>query len=83
MTGGQLPAAAFADYEGLLIGASKVSEKELANETGKLRIIARNGVGYDAVDTSSPHTARHSSHQHADPGQERRGDNGDGLHSCA
>ena len=53
VTGGQLPAAAFADYEGLLIGTSKVSEKELANETGKLRIIARNGVGYDAVDTAA------------------------------
>jgi phosphoglycerate dehydrogenase-like enzyme len=52
LVGGQLPAAAFTDYEGLLIGGSKVSEKELANESGKLRIIARNGVGYDAVDTT-------------------------------
>jgi hypothetical protein len=44
VTGGQLPATAFTDYEALLIGGSKVSEKELANESGKLRIIARNGV---------------------------------------
>jgi phosphoglycerate dehydrogenase-like enzyme len=53
ITGGQLPDTAFADYEGLMIGGSKVSEKELANESGKLRIIARNGVGYDAVDTNA------------------------------
>jgi phosphoglycerate dehydrogenase-like enzyme len=53
VSGGQLPATAFADYEGLMIGGSKVSEKELANESGKLRIIARNGVGYDAVDTAA------------------------------
>ena len=50
---GQLPRAAFADYEALLIGGSKVSEKELANEGGKLRVVARNGVGYDAVDTAA------------------------------
>jgi phosphoglycerate dehydrogenase-like enzyme len=53
VTGGQLPAAAFTDYEALMIGGSKVSDKELANESGKLRIIARNGVGYDAVDTKA------------------------------
>lgn len=53
VSGGQLPATAFTDYEALLIGSSKVSEKELANESGKLRIIARNGVGYDAVDTAA------------------------------
>jgi phosphoglycerate dehydrogenase-like enzyme len=51
--GGQLPATAFTDYEALLIAGSKVSEKELANESGKLRVIARNGVGYDAIDTAA------------------------------
>jgi len=51
--GGQLPATAFTDYEALMIGGSKVSDKELANESGKLRIIARSGVGYDAVDTKA------------------------------
>jgi uncharacterized membrane protein len=50
---GQLPRAAFANYEALLIGGAKVSEKELANDAGKLRIVARNGVGYDAVDTEA------------------------------
>jgi D-3-phosphoglycerate dehydrogenase len=53
VTGGQLPAAAFTDYEALMIGGSRVSENELANESGKLRVIARNGVGYDAVDTNA------------------------------
>ena len=53
VTGGRLPATAFTDYEALMIGGSKVSEKELASESGKLRIIARNGVGYDAVDTKA------------------------------
>jgi phosphoglycerate dehydrogenase-like enzyme len=53
VSGGQLPATAFTDYEALMIGGSKVSEKELANESGKLRIIARNGVGYDAIDTAA------------------------------
>ena len=53
VTGGQLPATAFTDYEALMIGGSKVSDKELANESGKLRIIARSGVGYDAVDTKA------------------------------
>ena len=50
---GQLPAAAFTDYEALLIGGSRVSDAELARESGKLRVVARNGVGYDAVDTKA------------------------------
>jgi phosphoglycerate dehydrogenase-like enzyme len=54
LTAGQLPPAAFTDYEALLIGGSRVAEKELALEGGgKLRVIARNGVGYDAIDTSA------------------------------
>jgi phosphoglycerate dehydrogenase-like enzyme len=48
---GRLSPSAFTDYEALMIGGSRVSEAELAGESGKLRIIARNGVGYDAVDT--------------------------------
>lgn len=50
---GQLPPAAFTDYEALLIGGSRVSDVELAGESGKLRVVARNGVGYDAVDTKA------------------------------
>jgi D-3-phosphoglycerate dehydrogenase len=53
LTAGQLPPTAFTDYEALLISGSKVAEKELALEGGKLRIIARNGVGYDAIDTTA------------------------------
>ena len=50
---GQLPPSAFADYEALLIGGSRVSDAELSKESGRLRVIARNGVGYDAVDTAA------------------------------
>jgi phosphoglycerate dehydrogenase-like enzyme len=51
--GGRLPASAFEDYDALLIGGSRVSGAELKGEGGRLRIIARNGVGYDAVDTDA------------------------------
>jgi phosphoglycerate dehydrogenase-like enzyme len=50
---GQLPPSAFTNYEALMIGGSRVSDAELAGESGKLRVVARNGVGYDAVDTSA------------------------------
>jgi phosphoglycerate dehydrogenase-like enzyme len=36
-----------------MIGGSRVSGAELVGESGKLRVIARNGVGYDAVDTQA------------------------------
>jgi phosphoglycerate dehydrogenase-like enzyme len=48
---GRLSPSAFTDYEALMISGSRVSDAELAGESGKLRVIARNGVGYDAVDT--------------------------------
>jgi phosphoglycerate dehydrogenase-like enzyme len=50
---GRLSPSAFTDYEALMIGGSRVSDAELAGESGKLRVIARNGVGYDAVDTQA------------------------------
>jgi phosphoglycerate dehydrogenase-like enzyme len=50
---GRLSPSAFTDYEALMISGSRVSEVELAGDSGKLRIIARNGVGYDAVDTQA------------------------------
>ena len=50
---GRLPPQAFADYEALLIGGAKVSDAELGGESGRLRVIARNGVGYDAIDTEA------------------------------
>jgi phosphoglycerate dehydrogenase-like enzyme len=51
--GGQLPPEAFTDYDALLIGGAKVSDAELRGENGRLRLIARNGVGYDAIDTEA------------------------------
>ena len=51
--GGQLPAEAFTDYDALLIGGAKVSDAELKGDSGRLRVIARNGVGYDAIDTEA------------------------------
>ena len=50
---GQLPPLAFANYEALLIGGSRVSDVALAGESGRLRVVARNGVGYDAIDTAA------------------------------
>ena len=50
---GRLSPSAFTDYDALMIGGSRVSDTELAGESGRLRIIARNGVGYDAVDTQA------------------------------
>jgi phosphoglycerate dehydrogenase-like enzyme len=50
---GRLSPSAFTDYEALMIGGSRVSDAELAGESGRLRVIARNGVGYDAVDTQA------------------------------
>jgi phosphoglycerate dehydrogenase-like enzyme len=50
---GRLSPSAFTDYQALMIGGSGVSDVELAGESGKLRVIARNGVGYDAVDTQA------------------------------
>jgi phosphoglycerate dehydrogenase-like enzyme len=50
---GRLSPAAFTNYEALLIGGSRVTDAELADDSGKLRVVARNGVGYDAIDTKA------------------------------
>ena len=47
---GMIPPAAIADFDALFIGGARVTEASLASDTGRLRIVARNGVGYDAVD---------------------------------
>jgi hypothetical protein len=39
---GRLAPSAFTDYEALMIGGSRLSNAELAGESGKLRVIARN-----------------------------------------
>ena len=51
--GGMIAADAVARFDALFIGGSRVTEAVLAADTGRLRIIARNGVGYDAVDTEA------------------------------
>src|ERR1700735_1576728 len=51
--GGQLRPEAFTDDDALLIGGAKVSDAELKGDSGRLRVIARNGVGYDAIDTEA------------------------------
>ena len=67
---GRLPPAAFTEYDALLIGGSKVSEKELgerersaSRDRAQRRWLRRDRHG-------GAHAARHSSHQYADPGAE-------------
>ena len=47
------PAVGLHRLRGAVIGGSRVSERRTAGESGKLRVIARNGVGYDAIDTQA------------------------------
>src|ERR1700728_2121136 len=64
--GGQLPPEAFTGYDALLIGGAKVSDAELKGDSGRLRVIARNGVGCDALNrrgillTNTPIPVRHA-----------------------
>jgi len=51
--GGRLPPEAFTDCDALLVGGARVSDAELKGDSGRLRVIARNGVGYDAIDTKA------------------------------
>lgn len=59
------------DFDALFVGGARVTESSLDGDTGRLRVIARNGVGYDAVDqdalarrgillTNSPDAVRNS-----------------------
>ena len=52
---GRLSPSAFTDYEAVMIGGSRVSDAELAGESGKLRVIARNGVGALVRTGLTPH----------------------------
>jgi D-3-phosphoglycerate dehydrogenase len=40
-------------YDALFIGGSPVNEQALSGDTGRLRVVARNGVGFDAVDVDA------------------------------
>ncbi|MFT3987850.1 NAD(P)-dependent oxidoreductase [Aestuariivirga sp.] len=60
-----------ADYDALFLGGAKVREEDLKLDKGRLRVLARNGVGFDALDipaltrrgilvTNTPVAVRHS-----------------------
>jgi phosphoglycerate dehydrogenase-like enzyme len=51
--GGTIDPASIAEYDALFIGGSRLTEAALASDKGVLRIVARNGVGFDAVDTQA------------------------------
>lgn len=68
---GSFAPAALANYHAIFIGGSRVSEATLSADTGRLRVLARNGVGFDALDipaltsrgvlvTNTPVAVRHS-----------------------
>ncbi len=42
--------ASLAHYDALFIGGAKVNEETLVQDKGRLRVLARNGVGFDALD---------------------------------
>lgn len=62
---------ALAGFDALFIGGAKVDAQALAQDRGRLRVLARNGVGFDALDiaeltrrgilvTNTPVAIRHS-----------------------
>jgi phosphoglycerate dehydrogenase-like enzyme len=69
--GGTIDPASVAGYDALFIGGSRLTEASLASDSGVLRVVARNGVGFDALDlqaltrrgillTNTPLAVRHS-----------------------
>ena len=52
-SGGMITPAAIATHDAMLIGGARVTEESLAQDNGRLRVIARNGVGFDAVDIAA------------------------------
>ena len=48
--GGALDPDVLATYDALFVGAARISEATLARDSGRLKVVARNGVGYDALD---------------------------------
>src|SRR6478672_8289938 len=48
-----LDPAVIGGYDALFIGGSPVNEAALAGDTGRLKVVARNGVGFDAVDVAA------------------------------
>lgn len=69
--GGVIAPEALAAYDALFIGGSRVGEANLHADSGRLKVLARNGVGFDALDlqaltkrgiliTNTPVAVRHS-----------------------
>ena len=69
--GPSIAADNLANFDALFIGGAKVNEDALALDKGRLRVLARNGVGFDALDipalsrrgilvTNTPVAVRHS-----------------------
>lgn len=69
--GASIASANLANFDALYIGGAKVNEETLAEDKGRLRVLARNGVGFDALDipalsrhgilvTNTPVAVRHS-----------------------
>jgi len=69
--GNPIAAAHLAEYDALFLGGAKVREEDLKLDQGRLRVLARNGVGFDALDipaltrrgilvTNTPVAVRHS-----------------------
>lgn len=70
-SGASITADALRNFDALFIGGGRVTEEALTLDNGRLRVLARNGVGYDAVDlaavtrrgilvTNTPIAVRHS-----------------------
>ena len=51
--GGMVDPDAVASFDVLLINGSRLTEASLALDSGRLRVVARNGVGFDAVDVQA------------------------------
>lgn len=69
--GESISASHLGNFDALFIGGAKVTEETLAQDKGRLRVLARNGVGFDALDipalsqrgilvTNTPVAVRHS-----------------------
>lgn len=50
---GKIDPAAIAEFDALFVGSPGVTDETLAQDSGRLRVIARNGVGFDAIDTEA------------------------------
>ena len=71
--GGTIDPASVAEYDALFIGGSRLTEVSLASDKGVLRVVARNGVGFDAVDIQQATTAKSECAQTSSSGSNSAG----------